>query len=186
MLYDRRDDRMIVVGWLATPGVARQALVLYEMAARGSTASVVAVTGNGMGNPGLDWGVSTADGAVSSCATLNPVDSNIEIFGSGGSPWYDRAVRRRILRPKGSNARTVEAYEQLNTGNDSQGAHADILHYPPNGEHHTLMRHADGWAYYWRHNRGCNFVGEGGVMARRPRFQGRNGEWVPRGARPLG
>lgn len=175
MLYSRRDDRMIIVGWMALASVSRQAMLLFEIAARGATTQLVGMAFQGTAGtgPNMDWGLdSAAEAAVSCCATLDPQD-NIEMFGSMnnyGAAWYSLTARRKILRPKGSNLRTVDVKETVFDGNVN-GVHADILPYPPGGEHHTLMNHGNTWMYYWRNNRGCNFVHTGTVVGRRPKYR---------------
>lgn len=164
-LYSARDSRLCVVGWIAPGSFADQRLGLFEI--------VPGNTFTSLDRPDMVVWTGGAQAAfISGTAAMMP-DGNIEVLGCGyNDPWYNQVVRAQILRPKSSSTRTLTGAELVHAGGfDGNGAHVDTLSHPPGGENHVVYRHPNTWMYYWRNNRGCNYVHTGTAVARRPKYR---------------
>lgn len=173
-LYDPRDKRFIIIGWVAVAGFSWQGLQLFEFLTTSTSPQVAtSLEGNWAANP-------RTNGILSGTATLD-VDGNLHLLGNNAyvDPWYWYAARARILRPKGSNVRTLTDFENIHAGLSSRGARAFTLQYPQ-GEHHDFYPYSNEVLYHWGNNRGCDYIHTGGSLVRRPTYLKRaDGYWVP-------
>lgn len=163
-LYSARDSRICVIGWVCPATFASQHLALWEVTPGQNTLAV--------GVALINWTGSTQVAYISGTAAILP-DGNIDVIGNGANdPWHNQVIRAQITRPKGSNTRTISGAELVHSGAwDGNGAHADMHHCPPGGENHVVYRTPDTWMWYWRNNRGCNWVHTGSGVARRPKYR---------------
>lgn len=171
LLYDRRDQRWIIIGWHMHVPSSYQALHIFELNHNNDILIAYSISGNWSANPNV------AITMIGGQATLL---HNSDVYCWGNTHWYSGTGEFVVSRPRGSNTRTQKVWNTQD-GNDTSGngARASVLPYPQ-GQIHTMNWRNDHRPIHYRGDRWNDYVNVGGSLVRKPKFRKRSdGLWVP-------